>query len=457
MPYDYILIYQVQKVNNMAHSLRTGKLSIALETVDFQGKDFGDKILAIVAAIEVKLRDGVIRTAKALAGDESIKSLEDLIFKYKGIRVKMVTDGELAAILPFYPNKNSIFLPSFFRGNFTIRDQQKIIDNAAGKTGTVDLKNARVGGLFSEGTSILYINFNVLFKTFAITAGEVTAFILHEIGHAFSSCEYSDRFTRTNQVLATASREIFKTSGKKNLEYVFKELKTINKDITIEEVDAIMNGDRVVAGVKWHKFLIDTVITELKNDKYNDNSFEQLSDSFATRHGYGKEIITGLDKLYGKCGSVEKTGFIRGMSYVIDAIILIILPFCLLSMLAVIPLLAILNAFALVWVLYSVGDSGRDGTYDELKQRYVRIRSEMIEFLKDPSISKQEASTVIEQIKIVDMSIASSKDYTPLSRSISNFIFSSNRNAKNDIEYQKGLEAMVSNDLFLMSAQFKTA
>ena len=218
-----------------------------------------------------------------------------------------------------------------------------------------------------------------------------------------------------------------------------------------------MNGDRVVAGVKWHKFLIDTVITELKNDKYNDNSFEQLSDSFATRHGYGKEIITGLDKLYGKCGSVEKTGFIRGMSYVIDAIILIILPFCLLSMLAVIPLLAILNAFALVWVLYSVGDSGRDGTYDELKQRYVRIRSEMIEFLKDPSISKQEASTVIEQIKIVDMSIASSKDYTPLSRSISNFIFSSNRNAKNDIEYQKGLEAMVSNDLFLMSAQFKTA
>ena len=441
----------------MAHALRTGKLSIALETVDFQTRDFGDKINTIVGSIEEKLRSGDIKTNAALIKDETIKRLEDLIFKHKGLRVKTVVDSELAAILPFYPNKNSIFLPEFFRGNFTIKEQQKIIDNANGKKGTVDLKNAKVGGIFSEGTSILYLNFNVLFKTFGMTSAEVTAFILHELGHAFSSCEYSDRFTRTNQVLANASKEIFKNNGKKNLDYIFKELQSVNKDVTIEEVDSIVNGDRVVAGARWHKFLIDTVISELKNDKYNDNSFEQLSDSFAARHGYGKEIVTGLDKLYGKTGSLEKAGVIRGLFYVVDAVTVILLPFVTVSLFALNPVFGLIWSLFAVMAMKSYGDGSRDGTYDELRQRYVRIRNEMIEFLKDPNITKDEASSVIEQIKIVDMAVKNSKDYNPLSRVISNIFYSDNREAKKDIEYQKTLESLVSNNLFYLSAQFKTA
>lgn len=427
----------------------------ALESVDFQDRSFGDRIRDLTSEIIGKLETGVV-TSKDLPYEPEIKLLEDHIFKNKGLRVKLVTNSELAAILPFYPNKNSIFIDEFFRGNFTIESQEKILRESNGRKGTVDLKKGKVGGLFSEGTSILYINFYALLKTFGATVGEITAFILHELGHAFSACEYSDRVTRTNQVLASASREIFKKEGKKDVDYIYTELKKVNGETTIEQVDKIVNGNRIVGGVLWNKFLIETVAQEMRNDKYSDNSFEQLSDNFASRHGYGKEIVTGLDKLHNAAGSLEKNTFMRRTVNVLTLIYLIYLPFMVIASVTVAPVFGILYTAIMMYVFYTSGDAKRDNTYDELRQRYVRVRADLITFLKDPSVPKKKVEEIVGQIKTMDTIIANTADdYGPW-RALSNILISSNREARRDINYQKMLEGTVNNDLFAAAAQVRT-
>lgn len=436
--------------------IRPQKLNLALESVDFQSRAFGDRITSLVSAIFDKFDNGEI-TSSTLAREQEITLLEDLIFREKGLRVKFVVNSELAAIMPVYLNKNSIFIDELWRGNFTIKNQEEIIKNAANKKGTVDLKKGRVGGLFSEGTSILYINFYVLKAAYSMKPAEVAAVILHELGHAFSSFEFSDRLTTTNQVLAQASREIFKKNGKKNLDYVFKEIKSINKDVTIEEIDAIVNGDRIVAGVRWHKLLIDTVASELQNAKYSENSFEQMADNFASRHGYGKELVIALDKLYLASGAPEKYGFMRWLSYTVSAISLILMPFIIIGAITTAPIMALLLGTLVFFSFLGSGDKYRDNTYDELKQRYIRVRAEIVTLLKDINLSKQAIEEAVSQIKVLDRVIENTKDVPDAWRALSNVVFSSNRAAMKDINYQKQIEGLVNNNLFVAAAQLRNA
>lgn len=436
-------------------ALRHGSLSIALEQIDFQSRSFGDKLTILVSGIYDKFSEGSIRS-KDLAASAEVKLIEDLILKEKGIKVKLIVNSMLAATLPFYYNKNFNLMEDFFRGHFVIDYQEKIIKEADNKKGYVDLKNAKVSGIFSEGPCMLYINFYALYRGYGLTAAETTAIMLHELGHDFAAFYFSDRFTRTNQVLAAASREIFKKNGKKNLDYLFKELKKVNEKVTIAEADAIINGDRIIAGVKWHKFLIDTVMSEMANDKYNDNSFEQLADSFAARHGYGKELVTGLDKLSIQSGAIDKFRSLRMINAAIDAIYYIITPFILISTFPLMPILTTIVAIIIAIGFVGEGEGHRDNTYDELKYRYQRIRNELVTMLKDESVSKDIVTQYVEHIKVIDKAIDGTENAWSLGRTLSNFLFSSNRDAKRSKEYQQTIESLVANDIFLQAAKLKT-
>lgn len=436
-------------------SPRRMSLATALEAVEFQDRSFGDQLTKLIATIYEKLTNGDC-TSETLAREPEIKLMEDLILRAKGLRVHIVANSELAAILPFYPNKSSIFIDDFFHGQFTIAHQEKVLKEANGKKGTIDLKKAKVGGFFSEGTSILYMNFYVLKTTFGMTPAEVTACTLHELGHAFSSLEYSDRLVRTNQVLAEASREIFNKKGKANIDYVFRELQKVNSEVTIEEVDKIANGNRIIGGVLWNKILIETVGQEMRNSKYSENSFEQLSDNFASRHGYGKELISALDKLHLTTGSVEKYSFLRKFSFAMSCIAMIIMPFMIFAAATTAPLIAFILTVIATSTFVGEGDGYRDNTYDELKQRYTRIRAELITFLKDPTVPKEKVATTVAQIKLMDDVISKTADYYSAWRIASNALLSKNREARRDINYQKQLEGFVNNDLFTAAAQLRT-
>lgn len=426
----------------------------ALEHIDRQNDDFGEQIEKLVNLIQGEI-DNHPEQNPNLDGSPYVKKLETLIYRRLGLSVTIYTNKNLAAILPFYSNRNHIFLSEQFRG-LNIIEQTKFLAESVGKKGTVNLKTAYVTGIFSEYKHPLFLNFILLSKKYNLNAGEITAAILHELGHGFDACYYSDRTDRTNQVLLTVMQRVMDRRGPEDLEYVYKELEKITPSVKKETVDRFLNGSKVIAGMAWFDIVVNTVRSQLQNDKYNETSFEQLADSFASRFGYGKYLITGLSKLHEN--SIETSSGLLTFAYLLEISAIAAtsgLIFLFLAAPATFAAGLLLAAHSL-FITYLSGEGMKDYTYDNLKDRYLRIRQDAIDQLKDLSLKKNDIQGILDSIYALDNVVKDVKEYKSLISRISNFIFTTNRNAVNSVEAQKLMEALASNDLFISAAELKS-
>lgn len=119
------------------------------------------------------------------------------------------------------------------------------------------------------------------------------------------------------------------------------------------------------------------------------------------------------------------------------------------------PFTAFLTSLILVCLLVFEGDNFRLHTYDELRQRYIRVRNDVVHILKDSDLDQSYVKNLIEDIKNLDKLIENTADRKTLLHSISNFIIPVNGKAIDNIEEQKLIEALASNDLFVKSAELK--
>jgi hypothetical protein len=471
-----------QGETRMTNVLSKGKNYIALEMIEFQKATFGSDIEAIVTKIQNLLyqtdfsmnasgikqhnvlgftmsfsSDKLRNLNKTIYNSQEYQDFTNLVFKRLGIKVNLIIDEMLAAMLPFYINEHHVFLKDYFRGNVKIKDQQAVIRKSNNKKGFVNLHEAKVGGIFSEYKHDLYVNFVALFEQFKMTPGEITAVILHELGHAFTMYEYSDRTDSVNQVLANVVSELNKKDGKADLVYVFKEMEKVNKKVTEAEIDTIANGNKIIAGYTWFRMVFDTVKQQLLNSKYDETSSETVADNFASRFQYGRQLVIALDKLHSVSGSIEKSKAAIVIANMIDTIVTILMASVGIGLLATgsIGIGIFLCAYVFLCVLGS-GEDYKDYTYDELKIRYARVRNDQIELLKQSKYKGDEVKSIIDSIRLLDTIIDETFQYRPVFNQISNILFSSNRKADNSMKEQQLLESLTFNDLFLKSAELKT-
>lgn len=441
----------------MTFPLKKVSRDVALEMIDLQDSSFGIQLESIVDKIRIGVIQEEYPSYDHLIRSGHIKALEQTIFNRTGLQMEIVVSQDAAAILSFFINKQSIFLKPYWRGQeFSIKEQQEIIDSAHNKKGFIDLKKAKVGGIFSEYKNKLFLNFHILAGEYQLTTTEIVAIMLHEVGHAFYMCEFSDRLESTNQILANVAKELLHKK-EKNLNYVYRELKSIDDTITEQAVEEIVNGHKVIAGYKLFKMVLNSTFSQMSNAKYDETAFEQLADHFPTRFGYGRALITGLDKLQTYFDNKEKfssSNFFNILMITIDKIkhllLLISLPFPLMIVYATIFML-----FLTVMVRIS-GDDIRDYTYDTTKQRYKRIRAVYIDNIKSSNLTKEEMKAALDTIYFIDNIITSASPYNTLYSKVANVLFSNARNTSNDIREQQLLEDLAFNDLFLRSAEFKT-
>lgn len=444
----------------MSIVLSKPKNHIAMEVIDFQNNSFGIELETLVVSLVDKIKNNVYKLDTDVFNSEEVDHIARVIFNRLGIRVTLYTNKAMAAILPFYSNKHSIFLHKFFKGLVFVEDQEKILNKANNKKGFVDLAKAKVGGIFSEYENHLFINFKELAITYGLTSSEIVAVILHELGHAFYICEYSDRLESNNQILVSVANEIINKKKEKNLTYIYSELKKVNQKVTEEQVDKLVNGNRVIAGYTWFKLIIEAAgldnLTQMKNDKYDETSFEQMADNFVTRFSYGRQLIVALDKLHSTGFSYEKNRswivFIELQSFItyFGGAALTVALFG-----VSIPASLFMGIMVFLTFLAD-GENFKDYTYDELKIRYKRSRHQYVEMLKRMDLDKKIAANIIEDIYTLDEIINNTYQYSTLFNKLSNLLFSTNRNAVNSIKEQQLLEDLAHNDLFIKSAELKT-
>lgn len=432
-------------------------ISLSLEMIEFQNDDFGQRLEAIIAEIIRGIGNGTFPHNADLEGHALIRKLESTIFSRLGIKTNLDVSNILAATMPFYVNKKHIFLDPHWRDmDISISDQQKVINKLQGKKGSVNTATAKVSGFFSEYEHVVYMNFHDLIK-FNLTEAEITAILLHELGHDFTTLEYSNRLNSLNQIFANVALRLTSDKKKDQLEYIYKELKTVDAEVSEQDVDDIVNGNRIIAGVKMIKTLFNSVDTQMRESTYDKTASEQMADNFANRFGYGRHLVSALDKISDRFYNPEKSRLASILTWIFELnrlLGMIIVA----GSLAAYPIHACMALFILYVTLRTSAEDCRDYTYDELKFRYKRVRQDMVEQIKaiaDKGGNKKQLQEMLDSIYYIDSIIEKTYIYKSVFRLIGNAIFAGGRKADRAIKEQQLMEELATNDLFLEAAHFK--
>ncbi len=449
---------------------------LALEMINFQSdsyaKDIENEFNKLIEGIRYKKLNG-----RKLKGSPSVKKIEELTFNRTGVKIELITNSYLGACIPFYPNPYSAIVPRSVRGLMyddpffrTIYSKQvKLLESQLEHVGTVDVVKCKVTGLFSKYINPIFINLEALMN-FKLDSSEITSIFLHELGHCFTAYEYSNRLNSTNQVLSQLMKEQL-NKDKLDKNYLFKELKVINHKLTSEELDKIIDGENTILGHKTLKFIKETVQSQMQDDWYDETGNETLADNFVTRWHYGIHITTALDKLGDGHYLREEnslTGATLGTLNSIAAITYLTFGLTLLikaaqensskpSVGACYVAAAAVTSVILFATIISHSKFFMDMTYDDVKNRYKRIRNQLVELLKHTEdLSAEQIQETIGQIKTLDNLVDERGNYRNLVGVIVDLLRPSSYARQASLDTQRLLEELSANELYVKAASLSS-
>lgn len=314
-----------------------------------------------------------------------------------------------------------------------------------GLRASVDIKNAKLSGAFSEWPVSVYMpvgqftRYPGIPKAWKWTPEEAASIVLHEVGHYFAYCEYFSRTVRTNQAMAQLSRDLLKSYSVETRQVAISKCKS---SLNLRDIDP-----KALAGTSNTTVLEVAIVTEtieqsrseLGCNIYDNTSFEYLADIFAVRMGAGRASILAqvkLDKMMGGTSSYDTTpGFILRQTLTLLA--------------CVIPVVAIV-------VLFGALDDGSDSAYDTAEARIRRIRNDMVGALRSPHLSKEAKQIMVDDVKAADEILKGVRDRRSWATTIADTIIPVYRRNRKSMQLQKQLEQIANNSLFLRAAELST-
>lgn len=414
-------------------SLINKKLS--MESIEFQSGIFHSDLTNAVN----KLR------SKKQYSDENVRAaaLDEVIKYHSNMNVQVSVDADIETLCTEVPqiDKNHPLIPNEWKTQ-KWRDAKTAID-VLGRplNGSVNRKSGKVSGDFSNFGVTIFIGQNLLDdKNF--TDAEISAGLLHEIGHIFTYFEYLGYTLKTNLVLAGVTKAF---NESKDIEERKLVLKTAERNLGVEfedldRVAEMQNSD--AAEIIIVSETAKRMRSELGENLYDYRLFEQLSDEFATRHGGGRDLASLLSKVMRKYGD-------RGVSNTAEYLVLETMK---LSMFVLTLIFIPPTAIGLAVMFYPGGE-----IYDEPTVRLSKLRNQLIMRLKDkklPGRLRQDYVADIEAIKVLESELNDRKTFY---RYFIETVLPSRRKMRKQIEIQIELEQMASNELFLQASKFKGA
>lgn len=306
-------------------------------------------------------------------------------------------------------------------------------------TAKIDLKKLHV-----SGTMVDELNFTSCFGygffQYNFTDAEITAILLHELGHAFDVFLTLGDYIYLNYMLTDGVDVLL---GNKQNRYKLDVLDHtwVTKNMEPGERDKFVNNPtpgsarRAILST-WQKaprhYLFDNALSAIKRD-------EQMADTFASRLGYGRALVVGLDKWHKVVGKQidYRTTWIGNLVRIA-------------SMIVFIP-------FTILWLLTlaATDDGDIDSRYDPPKQRLTRIKLDLITQLrtiKDRSL----VDSIQEDIRVIDEVLTKYHSGTNAYDAMAEFFSPSIRKERRLLEHEETLESLLNNDLFVTAQLFKS-
>lgn len=431
----------------------------ALESIQFQKSDLFNEITLCIKSMR-NLR--VVNRQGVYEGVE-ITELANVISKRTGLSFTFVDNGY--GFTAYTPILNQHIFDETNAGRTYSQSQQIDHHYTVRKTmeamntnilqGTVSLKESKVTGFFSQVKCFMSIP-RFMLNDKSYLDEELAALTLHEIGHSFTSFEYLSRTVSTNQALGLMQRAMDKTTSYEDRKIIFAHAVQAEKIKLDADAQKLLLGD--ITPETMTMIVINQQIeackSELGASVYDVVSCEYLADQFAARHGAGRHLISVLDKFAQRGGAPVSLGYVNAsMSSMMVASMIGLggLPLAGLVV-AVMSALLISGSWAYDSSKYDTGF-----IYDNDYTRMNRIKHQMVERIKDPACPPDEKKFILSYIEEVEPMIKKYKGQNDVKlKNRIAFFFS--KKHKYDFEFkafQKDLEELGNNDLFIMSEKLK--
>lgn len=312
--------------------------------------------------------------------------------------------------------------------------------------GTIDLKHGQCGGLFSKLPSTIYLT-TALLSDFRYTPEEIAAFILHEVGHAFTYYYYLLNVTMGSFVTSAIAAMV--AGAKRDDErkvIIAKGAKILGIDnVSIEPL--LHNPADQNASLLQALYIRDTsniIRSETGFSIYESKSAEQLADLFAVKLGMARHLASGMGKLTTNTGSIS-----TAYNYVTRAVLDVTIT------IGKIASLGLINSKIQSKLLMYPSDIV--SAYDSPDNRIKLIRQHVIQELKEADPSN------IDFLKrlLSDLDdISNSQDKYPYQERIASYLQRKHirffRDQKKTQDLQKDVEDLIFNEMFVQAAKFQT-
>lgn len=412
------------------------KTAVSLEHLSYQADD--PVVGELVSAITRLRLDGTY-TTKAV--NES--NIAEIINKRFGLntlfKVYKSTELNAYAEIPHIDGNHPFFQV------YTANRMGRLISELGvmGKNvGTIDLDKAKCGGIFNRIPVEIGVSSGLL-SCRNMTSRQVVSILLHEIGHLFFYYLYLLHDTLGNYVSNFVAAKVAGASNDNERRVIItKGAEILGIDnVSVETV--LQHTPEQVAGILQTIYIANTrntIRSETGTYLYDKRACEQLADWFAGRFGMTTDLAHALSVMYR--GQSPRSSIIATRALVG-------------SLLVAGTLLTLGLGFLVVLWIAESGKCDDIRIYDKPKERLETLRRYHIQNLKDGA-NKEQLKTLLDEIKELDKIIDKIHDEPSLSYYLATKVLPFTKSVKNQIEFQKQVESLLFNDVYIRAAQFKT-
>lgn len=430
-------------------------LSASMEAVTYQGKSlfFQDLTLAIQ---QMKDENDITTNFLEAVG------IDKIVFKHTGLNTdtKITNEPEMmfnaCAYPPILDTNSPFWNPHNDLGWNDYIDSEKIGERKLRSyldtlRATIDRRKGKVGGLFSKIPLKMFLGFQLVKE---LTAEQVAAIYLHEIGHLFTFFEILVDTVSSNLAIAAASEALGKAETVVQKVEILHSYERISGR-KLEDVQALAESKmdsqgygtiliREYAGTPTRAQSGAGYIYDLRGSEFS-------ADYFASMHGAGKDLVMGLDAMYVKFKIPVRQSFGAWCFWqAIQAAVLIAL--------AILPVINPLNFLAnisiyLVVFGFFLNPHVNHDIYDEPKARAQRVRNNLVQALKSLKLDAKERAALLKDIDTVDEVTKDMVDRRQLFGMLWTSLTPYRRKQYSQIKFQKELEALINNNLFVSAGK----
>lgn len=404
------------------------RLNPSMESIDFQNdvflKELGSAFEALMNVPKAQIPDSA-----------ELSLLASIIKHHANLKVNVSVENITGAYVEIpHVDKNHPFIQQHLRNYVSSSTGIQLIEDAKdAPRGGVDMRNGKVFGIFAEIPSKVVIGYDLLSKKYSDM--EAASALAHEIGHLISYYLYLSHTTSTNQYLEGVSRGLAESDEPKQREMV---LLSVKKAAKLSELDvetlAQCKNDRFVEIVVISNVVKQTE-SELGFNIYDTTTWEAQADQYVARLGGSRHLVSALEKMYRGHWNISFRSLPAYLAFEAFKLLMVISPAILVFLVAM--------------------DGNGDGRYDRPGDRFKRVRNQVMENLKDKSLSSDDVERLKADLAAIDEVLETVNDRRQFIGVVWDALSPKARKARNYTILQKELEAIAANDLFARAASLR--